>query len=118
MALCQVCVCRKSVIVQRKSVIQSAVQKQDKDGSDRDLKEDAQLKFVVSLNIQDLENIYTLEETKYFDKVLNLFDEKWNSITLDGQTIYQTLSYSKTGISENVPMEYFQTLNFYLRWDY
>jgi hypothetical protein len=103
------------VIVQRKSVIQSTVQKHDKDGSDGDVTEDAQLKFVVSLKIRKLENIYTIEETKYFDQVLNLFDEKWNTFTLDEQTIYQTLNYSQTGISENVPMKYFQTLDFYLR---
>ena len=76
---------------------------------------DDQVKFVVSLDIHELETIYTLEEKKYLDQVLTIFDEKWNGTSLDEQTICQTINYSKSGISENVPMKYFQTLNFYLR---
>jgi hypothetical protein len=67
------------------------------------------------LDIHELETIYTLEEKKYLDQVLNIFDEKWNRTSLDEQTLCQTIDYSKSGISENVPMEYFQTLNFNLR---
>ena len=70
---------------------------------------------MVSLDIHELETIYTLEEKKYLDQVLTIFDEKWNGTTLDEQTICQTINYSKSGIPENVPMKYFQTLNFYLR---
>jgi hypothetical protein len=103
---------RKSVIVERRSVIKPTVAKNitNEDGT-----KDDHIKFVVSLNINELENIYTLEEKKYFDQVLTIFDEKWNGTSLDEKTIYQTINYYKSGISENVPMEYFQTLNFYLR---
>ena len=103
---------RKSVIVQRESVIEQTVAKNitNEDGA-----KDDQVKFVVSVDIHELETIYTLEEKKYFEHVLNIFDEKWNGTTLDEQTICQTINYSKSGISENVPMEYFHTLNFYLR---
>ena len=103
---------RKSVIVQRKSVIQPTVAKNitNEDGA-----KDDQVKFVVSVDIHELETIYTLEEKKYLDQVLTIFDEKWNGTSLDEQTICQTINYYKSGISENVPMEYFHTLNFYLR---
>ena len=71
--------------------------------------------MVISLSIPELENIYTLEEERYFDQVLCLFDEKWNSVSLDEDTVYQTIHYCQTEITENVAMQYFQTMNFYLR---
>ena len=70
---------------------------------------------VISLSINELENIYTLEEEKYLDQVLNLFDEKWNSVSLDDHTVNQTINYCRNGITANVAMDYFQTINCYFR---
>eukprot|EP00092_Neocalanus_flemingeri_P035597 GFUD01038749.1.p1 GENE.GFUD01038749.1~~GFUD01038749.1.p1 ORF type:complete len:636 (-),score=130.97 GFUD01038749.1:4-1911(-) len=107
---------RKSVIVSRKSVIQPLFQKCNINEmtEDEDLV-DGDISMVISLSIHELENIYTLEEESYLDHVLNLFDEKWNSVTLDEQTLHQTMNYCQTGIAEIVPVDYFQTINFYLR---
>jgi len=102
---------RKSVIVVRESVIKKTKAMTDEN---KKMKHDAS-KLVLSFNINELETIYTMEEEKYFEEVFKLFDEKWNGTCLDEQTMEQTIYYSETGISENVPMQYFQTLNFYLR---
>ena len=102
---------RKSVIVVRESVIKKTKPIADEN---KNMKHDPS-KLVLSFNINELETIYTMEEEKYFEEVFKLFDEKWNGTCLDEQTMEQTIYYSEAGISENVPMPYFQTLNFYLR---
>ena len=103
---------RKSVIVKRKSVIQPRIEKHSK-SEDETAKEEISL--VLSLNIHDLESMYTLEEKSYIGNLVNLFDDKWNSLSLDEQTMNQSRSFWQNGITENVSMEYFKTINFYLR---
>jgi len=76
---------------------------------------DEEVNIVLSLNIHDLEQIYTFEESAYIGQVMHIFEEKWNSITLDERTLLQTIHLCESGINSNVPMEYFRTINVYLK---
>ena len=76
---------------------------------------DEEVNIVLSLNIHDLEQIYTFEESAYIGQVMHIFEEKWNSITLDERTLLQTIHLCESGINSNVPMEYFHTINVYLK---
>ena len=71
--------------------------------------------LTLSLSLPELENMYSVEEAHYRNNTVKLFDAKWNSLSLDSETLMQTLRYEEEGISENLPLVYFKTLNNYLR---
>ena len=84
--------------------------------SKTDSKEDENINLVFSLSIHELESMYTLEEKSYLTSLVTLFDKKWNCLSLDEGTLNQTISYCHNGINENFPLDYFQSINFYLRY--
>ena len=49
------------------------------------------LSLILSLSIKELERMYTMEEESYLTTLLTLFDERWNSLSLDYQTMQETI---------------------------
>ena len=85
------------------------------DKYDEDKQKYDNLSLILSLSINELERMYTMEEESYLSTLLTLFDERWNSLSLDYQTMQQTINYWQKGIFKNISLQYFQTINFYLR---
>ena len=77
---------RDSVIVPRleqNSVIQIELKEDPADDlvdTDTEAKEEQEI--VLSLTVKELENIYTTEETKYVENMINNFYKNWKSVNL------------------------------------
>ena len=101
---------RKSVIVQRleaKSQIEIEVQLK-KEKVEEDVEDECN-ELVISLNIEEIENIYTIEEATYFDKVQAVFKEKWNAIPLGEEMMLHYIEFCKT--RHFLPPRFFQLIN-------
>ena len=105
------------MIVKRNTVIStregkhSEIKKCDEEKGKHD-----NLSLILSLSINELERMYTMEEENYLSTLLTLFDERWNSLSLDYQAMQQTMNYWQNGIFQNISVQYFQTINFFLRY--
>ena len=87
--------CRESVIVPRleqNNVIQIELKEEPSD----DLG-DAKIEqgIIMSLNVKQLENIYTSEESKYFEHMINNFYKNWKSVNLGSSNVSRCISFSK-----------------------
>ena len=65
--------------------------------------------LVISLNIEEIENIYTMEEATYFDKVQAVFKDKWNAIPLGEEMMWHYIEFCKT--RHFLPPRFFQLIN-------
>ena len=50
---------------------------------------------IIKLTVKELEVIYTLEEQKYFNNLVDTFYSKWKSINIGEQGVYRFISFSK-----------------------
>ena len=64
---------------------------------------------MISLNIEEIENIYTMEEATYFDKVQAVFKDKWNAIPLGEEMMWHYIEFCKT--RHFLPPRFFQLIN-------
>ena len=91
------------MIVKRNTVIStregkhSEIKKYDEEKGKHD-----NLSLILSLSINELERMYTKEEENYLSTLLTLFDERWNSLSLDYQAMQQTMNYWQNGIFQNI----------------
>ena len=69
--------------------------------------------FIVSLNIEEIENMYTMEEATYFDKVLGVFDKKWNAIPFGEEMMWHFMKFCKT--RHDLPPIFFQLIDSQLK---
>ena len=65
--------------------------------------------FVVSLNIGEIENIYSVEEGLYFDNVRAVFDQKWNTIPFGEEMMSHFIGFCKQ--RHQLPARFFQLIN-------
>ena len=65
--------------------------------------------FVVSLNIGDIENIFTMEEGIYFENVRAVFEQKWNAIPFGEEMMNHFIGFCKQ--RHNLPTRFFQLVN-------
>lgn len=102
---------RKSVIVKRKEVEpQIQIELQLKKESQAEGQNRCQTnEFVVSLNIGDIENIFTMEEGIYFDNVRAVFEQKWNAIPFGEEMMNHFIGFCRQ--RHNLPARFFQLIN-------
>ena len=102
---------RKSVIVKRKVVEpQIQIELQLKKESQAEGQNSCQTnEFVVSLNIGDIENIFTMEEGIYFENVRAVFEQKWNAIPFGEEMMNHFIGFCKQ--RHNLPARFFQLVN-------
>lgn len=102
---------RKSVIVKRKDVepqiqIELHLKKEPlKEEPYRNQTND----FVVSLNIGDIENLFTIEEGMYFENVRAIFEQKWNAIPFGEEMMNHLIGFCRQ--RHNLPLRFFQLIN-------
>ena len=65
--------------------------------------------LIISVNIEEIENIYTMEEATYFDKVQAVFNEKWNAIPFGEEMMRHYIEFCKT--KHVLPPRFFQLIN-------
>ena len=103
---------RKSVIVRREQAVVVAepeiqIQVQLKDGNLAEGPNPSEIIF--SLNIEELENIFTVEEGNYFDNLRADFDQKWNTIPLGEDIMSHLINLCKK--KHRLPARFFQFIN-------
>ena len=64
--------------------------------------------FVVSLDIKEIENIFTIEEGKYFDNVRAVFNQNWNMIPFGEEMLTLYINFCKQ--RHQLPVRFFQLL--------
>jgi len=102
---------RKSVIVKRTEVepqIQIELQLKKEPQTEGQNRCQAN-EFVVSLNIGDIENIFTMEEGIYFENVRGIFEQKWNAIPFGEEMMNHYIGFCKQ--RHNLPPRFFQLIN-------
>ena len=65
--------------------------------------------LVVSLNIGEIENIYSVEEGLYFDNVRAVFDQKWNTIPFGEEMMSHFIGFCQQ--RHQLPARFFQLIN-------
>ena len=86
---------RRSVIVRRDKVEQPQILLQlhlDTEGGVQ-LGQVPLHEQILSINIQEIENLYFLEEEKYFDNLQNIFDQRWNMIPVGERIMTQYIGF-------------------------
>ena len=90
---------RKSVIVSRHeqgNVMQIELnQEPSVDLEDAKVNADEEQGIVITLTVKELENIYTSEESKYVENVINNFYRNWKSVNLGSQNVSWFISFSQ-----------------------
>ena len=71
-------------------------------------------KVVISLQIGEIENIFTLEEDRYFDKSLRDFTEKWRSVPFGEEMMGEYNKFSET--RQILSTKFFLLINSQLRF--
>ena len=69
---------------------------------------------VISLQIGEIENIFTLEEDRYFDKSLQDFTEKWRSVPFGEEMMGEYNKFSET--RQILSTKFFLLINSQLRF--
>ena len=103
---------RKSVIVRRDEAVAVAepeiqIQVQLKDGNQAEGPNPFEI--ILSLNIEELENIFTVEEGNYFVKLRAGFDQKWNTIPIGEEMMSHFINFCKK--NHQLPARFFQFMN-------
>ena len=62
--------------------------------------------FVVSLDIKEIENMYTVEEGKYFENLRTSFYQKWNMIPLGEEMMSLIIKFCRQRYQ--LPSRFFQ----------
>ena len=65
------------------------------DLEDAKVNADEEQGIVLSLTVKELENIYTSEESKYVENVINNFYRNWKSVNLGAQNVSRFISFSQ-----------------------
>ena len=90
---------RGSVIVPRleqSNVIQIELKEDPSDDlGDANIKTVKENKVVLSLSFKELENMYTSEESKYFENMINNFYKNWKSVNLGSSNVSRFISFSR-----------------------
>ena len=63
--------------------------------------------FVCSLTIQEIENMYTLEEEEYFKNIIVTFDTAWKCVSFGPEIMYFYLGFCKK--TKGIASKLFQT---------
>ena len=102
---------RKSVIVRRDQAVRELqIELQVKNETQvEDQNKYRASEFVVSLNIHEIENLFTVEEGIYFDNVRAVFDQKWNTITFGEEMMSHYIGFCKQ--RHQLPTRFFQLIN-------
>ena len=79
-----------------------------------DNQEDEQEKeILISLNIDEIENIFTMEEEKYFENSLAVFNEKWRAIPFGEEMMSHFMKFCET--RHTLSPKFFLLINSQLR---
>ena len=79
-----------------------------------DNQEDEQEKeILISLNIDEIENIFTMEEEKYFENSLAVFNEKWRAIPFGEEMMSHFMKFCET--RHTLSTKFFMLINNQLR---
>ena len=70
--------------------------------------------IVISLQIREIENIFTLEEDRYFDNSLRDFTEKWRSVPFGEEMMGEYNKFSET--RQILSTKFFLLINSQLRF--
>ena len=65
--------------------------------------------LVVSLNIGEIDNIYSVEEGLYFENVRAVFDQKWNTIPFGEEMMSHFIGFCKQ--RHKLPARFFKLIN-------
>ena len=97
---------RKSVIVKRdESEPQIQIELQLKKESRAEGPNRCQTnEFVFSLNIEEIENIFTIEEEIYFKNLHTTFDQKWNAVPFGEEMMNHFIGFCRQ--RQNLPSRF------------
>ena len=69
--------------------------------------------ILISLNIDEIENIFTMEEEKYFENSLAVFNEKWRAIPFGEEMMSHFMKFCET--RHTLSPKFFMLINSQLR---
>ena len=78
---------------------------------EKDLKQEKEI--LISLNIDEIENMFTIEEEKYFENSLADFTEKWRAIPFGEEMMSHFMKFCET--RHTLSTKFFMLINNQLR---
>ena len=82
--------------LEQSNVIQIELKEEPSDDiGDANTKTAEEQKVVLSLTVKELENMYTSEESKYFENMINNFYKNWKSVNLGSSNVSRFISFSR-----------------------